>query len=74
MCIEFINKVREARFIKIKNRQVNKFHRLVAKWGREISAQSVNNSNQPQVLVITTIKPKLAIQTISGKLTYLILP
>ena len=30
-CIEFIIKVREARFIKIKNKQVNKFNRLVAK-------------------------------------------
>ena len=45
---EFINKVRETRFIKVKNRQVNKFNRLVAKSGREISAQSVNNSNQLQ--------------------------
>ena len=33
-CIEFINKVREARFIKVKNWQVNKFNRLVNK-GRE---------------------------------------
>ena len=46
-CIEFINKVREARFIKIKNRQVKKFNKLVAKSGREISTQSVNNNNQP---------------------------
>ena len=37
----------EARFIKIKNKQVNKFNKLVAKSGREISTQSVNNSNQP---------------------------
>ena len=34
-CIEFINKVREARFIKIKNRQLNKFNRLVAKNGND---------------------------------------
>ena len=34
-CREFINKVREARFIKIKNRQVNKFNRLVSKSGND---------------------------------------
>ena len=47
-CIEFINKVRKNRFIKVKNRQVNKFNRLLAESGREISTQSVSNSNQPQ--------------------------
>ena len=50
---EFINKVRETRFIKVKNRQTNKFIRLVTKCGRErggreISTQSVNSSNQSQ--------------------------
>ena len=30
-CTEFINKVRETRFIKVKNRQVSKFNRLIAK-------------------------------------------
>ena len=51
-CIEFINKVRESRYIKVKNRQVNKFNRLVAKSGngREINAQSSNNSNQSQAV------------------------
>ena len=34
-CIKFINKVREARFIKTKNRQFNKFNRLVAKSNRD---------------------------------------
>ena len=49
-CIEFINKVREFRFTKIKNRQVNKFNRLVDKHGngRETNAQSRNISNQSQ--------------------------
>ena len=50
-CIEFINKVREARFTKIKNRQVNKFNILVAKSNRdrETSTQSRNINNQLQV-------------------------
>ena len=48
MCIEFTNKVRKSRFTKIKNRQVNKFNRLVAKSrnGTEINAHSRNISNQ----------------------------
>ena len=52
-CTEFISKVRETRFIKVKNRQVNKFNRLVARSGRELgfretSAQSVIYNNQLQ--------------------------
>ena len=51
-CIEFINKVREARYVKVKNRQVNKFNRLLAKSGNgsEINTQSSNNNNQSQVV------------------------
>ena len=51
-CIEFINKVREARHIKVKNRRVNKFNKLLVKSvnGREINTQHSNNNNQSQVL------------------------
>ena len=52
-CIEFINNVREARFIKMQNRQVNKFNRLVIKSNTdrdgEASAQNRNISNQLQI-------------------------
>ena len=49
-CIEFINKVREFKFTKIKNRQVNKFNKLVAKIGngRDTNTHSRNINNQAQ--------------------------
>ena len=50
-CEEFMNKVREDRFNKIKQRQVSKFNRLINKTSnkdREVSASSSNFSNQLQ--------------------------
>ena len=50
-CIEFINKVREDRFNKIKESQVSKFNRLVnktSKQDRGASASCSNYSNQSQ--------------------------
>ena len=49
-CIVLINKVRESRFTKIKNRQVNKFNRLATKSGkgREANTYCRNISNQSQ--------------------------
>ena len=55
-CIEFIDKVREFNFIKVRDRQVNKFNRLIYKNKsklevRQQSTQSIDNSNsQAQVL------------------------
>ena len=61
-CIEFIDKIREARFIKVKNRQLNKFNRLVNKGREKASTHSSNNrssnnnsnSNQVQGLDTST--------------------
>ena len=47
-CTDFINKVREFRFIKIRDRQVNKFNRLIRNKDRELTAQSLANNNQSQ--------------------------
>ena len=51
-CIDFINKVREFRFIKFRDRQVNKFNRLANKISNKDrnnnSAQSTSNGNQEQ--------------------------
>ena len=47
-CIEFMNKVRELRFIKVRHRQVNKFHILVRKGNRGNSAQPLGNNVQLQ--------------------------
>ena len=49
-CTYFINKVRESRFIKIRDRQVNKINRLEGKRdrGRRAKAQSIGNNNQSQ--------------------------
>ena len=50
-CIEFIDKVREDRFNKVKQRQVSKFNRLINKTNnkdRETSASSNNILNQSQ--------------------------
>ena len=44
MCIEFINKEREARFIKVKKRQVNKFNRLVVKNNSNNNINGRNNN------------------------------
>ena len=52
-CKEFIDKVREFKFIKFRDRQVNKFNRLMHKNNLEVrqqSAQSIGNS-QVQVLI-----------------------
>ena len=55
MCIEFIKKVREFNFIKVRDRQLNKFNRLINKNKsslevRQQSTQSIDNSNgQAQV-------------------------
>ena len=49
-CTEFINKVRESRFIKVRDRQVNKFSRLLSKRDRDrgTNAQSIGNNGQSQ--------------------------
>ena len=50
-CIEFINKVRENRFNKIKERQVSKFNRLINKPSnkdRDSSTQPMGNPRQLQ--------------------------
>ena len=50
-CNNFINKVRKSRFTKVRNRQVNKFYRLMGKdrdrdRDRELTAQPLANSTQ----------------------------
>ena len=46
-CTNFINKVRESRFTKVRDRQVNKFNRLIGKdKDQDITAQSLANSTQ----------------------------
>ena len=57
-CIEFIDKVREFNFIKIRDRQVNKFKRLIYKNKRNLQVrqqhtQAIDNSNS-QVQVLTS--------------------
>ena len=51
-CIEFIKKVRESRFIMFRDRQVNKFNRLINKNNsrdrNNNSTQSTINGNQVQ--------------------------
>ena len=51
-CNEFINKVRESRFILVRDRQVNKFNRLANKINSRDkinnSAQSTSSGNQAQ--------------------------
>ena len=48
-CTEFINKVRASRFIKVRDRQGNKFNRLASKSNRdryrEANAQPIGNSS-----------------------------
>ena len=53
--IEFINKVREAGFIKIKNRQVNKFNILVAKM---VMIEIITVEKEVHNPVILGISPK----------------
>ena len=44
----FINKVRECRFSKVKDKQLHKFHRLIGKEkDRDLTAQPPANSTQP---------------------------
>ena len=47
-CTDFINKIRECRFIKVRDRQVNKFNRLMESKDRELTAQPLANHNQLQ--------------------------
>ena len=49
-CTDLRNKVMEARFNRIRDRQVHKFNRLVEKRdrGRGTNAQSIGNNNQLQ--------------------------
>ena len=51
-CIQFINNVREFRFIKVRDRQVNKFNRLANKINNSDrsnnSTQSTSSGNQVQ--------------------------
>ena len=47
-CTDFIDKVREFRFIKIRDRQVNKFNRLMGSKDRELTTQPLANNNQSQ--------------------------
>ena len=52
MCIDFIQKVRDSKFIMIGDRQVNKFNRLTNKFNNRFrdrnnnSAQSTSSGNQ----------------------------
>ena len=47
-CTIFINKVRESRFTKIRDRQVNKFNRIMGKdKDRELTTQPLANTTQP---------------------------
>ena len=50
-CTDFINKVREFRFIKIRDTQINKFNSLVGNKEREIlhKAQSIIVNCKPQI-------------------------
>ena len=47
-CTDFINKVREFRFIKIRNRPGNKFNRLMGNKDRELTTQPLANNNWSQ--------------------------
>ena len=48
---DFINKVGEFRFIKIKDRQVNKFNRLMGSKDREFTTKPLANNNQLQAQI-----------------------
>ena len=47
-CTDFINKLREFRFIKIRDRGINKFNTLMGYKDRETTTQSPANNNQLQ--------------------------
>ena len=47
-CTDFINKVREFSFIKLRDRQVTEFSRLMENKDRELAAQPPVNNNQMQ--------------------------
>ena len=47
-CTDFINKLREFRFIKIRDREINKFNTLLGYKDRETTTQSPANNNQLQ--------------------------
>ena len=48
-CTNFIKKVRESRFIKVRDRQVNKLNRLMGKdKERELTTQPLANTTQLQ--------------------------
>ena len=47
-CNNVIKKVRESRFIKVRDRQVNKFNRLLDNKNREFNTQPLANTAQPQ--------------------------
>ena len=47
-CTEFINKVRESRFTKVRDRQVNKFNRLMGYKDRELTTQPPASITQLQ--------------------------
>ena len=47
-CTDFINKVRESRFIIIRDRHINTFNRLMGNKDKEVTAQPSANSNQSQ--------------------------
>ena len=44
----FIKKVREFRFTKVRDRQVNKFNRLKGSKDRELTTQTLAHNNQLQ--------------------------
>ena len=47
-CTDFINKEGEVRFIKIRDRQINKFNRLMGNKDGNLSHNPVANNNQSQ--------------------------
>ena len=50
-CTDFIHKVREFRFIIIRNRQINKFNRLMGNKYKEPTSQPLANYNQLQAQI-----------------------
>ena len=47
-CRDFLKKVRESRFIKVRDSQVSKFNRLMGYKDREFTTQPLGNTIQPQ--------------------------
>ena len=53
-CTDLINKVREFRFIKVRDRQINIFNKLKENKDRELTSQPpANNSYKPKITVIS---------------------